>query len=551
MRSTSVLALLALLGACGTTAHATDEADELLPGKLAIIRRFSLVKVIAQPGPGFHLPGLGNDPTVEGGTLHIFDTVAGAVPNDNTYALPPAGWRGLGLPPGSGGFKYNGAGSGSDPCRVVLLKPNLLKAICKGHGVTLNPPFMGDVGVILTAGVGSKRYCASFGGFPVQNDAGRLVRRSAAAPLACPAPPPPLPTTSSTSTTSSSSTSSSSVTTTSTTSTSSTTCCGSQRITLTSSVGTLAIDNLAPFPFPSGMTFVLDTGAVSAGFPQCRHDLVVPSGGFFVPNFEFPAFNDCAQISPSGCEGGTGDGAGVLWDGHGSPGLALTNVTTTADTADGVCDTTAIVVGTCAGGSKNGSPCASTFDCPGGSCVGASGCTTAPSGAGGNTVGNVDITRTASTSSGVRTLVEVPTHWLVWSDSVCSPIVNFGCCAGSNYNPADGDLIIYEWDTILRVTTDVATGHFADQNGNVCRRAGAGFANPTPDGPTSLTGTPPPGPCCVQGQPAMLTAVGTGFSGGAPLYDVGFKATMPMTVSSCGPGVGGGSCTVTTEACNQ
>jgi hypothetical protein len=314
-------------------------------------------------------------------------------------------------------------------------------------------------------------------------------------------------------------------------------------------VGTLVVDNLAPFAFPSGVTTTLDTSAASGG-AECVHDVIVPGGGFSVPNFDIPALNYCSSVTPNGCESGTGQGAGTLWDGNGTPGVALTDVTASADTADGVCDTTAITQGTCTGGANNGNPCVQPPDCPGGTCTGAAGCTTAPSGAGGNTLGDIDRTVAASPGGGVRSLIDIPVHSLTWSDSVCSPAITPGCCPTSTYNPGDGDLVITEFDFVLRPSTGTATGLFADQNGNLCKRAGSGFSNPTPDGPQSLTGAAATGPCCVPGQATTVVSVGIGFSGGAPLFDLGFKSTIPNTVASCGS-PGAETCTVTTDACLQ
>ena len=277
----------------------------------------------------------------------------------------------------------------------------------------------------------------------------------------------------------------------------------------------------------------------------------MPAGGFFVPNFDLPALNYCSSINPIGCDVGTGFGAGNVWDGNGAPGLALVNVLKKADTADGVCDTTAITTGTCAGGVNAGLPCASSGppDCPSSTCTGAAGCTTAPTGAGGNTNGDIDSVVSVAPGGGVRSLLDIKVHSLTWSDSACSPAITPGCCPGSTYNPADGDLVITEFDFILSPTTGTGTGQFQDKNGNICKRAGSGFANPTPDGPTSLTGSAATGPCCVPGQATTVVSVGEGFSGGAPLYDLGFKSTIPNTVASCGAFVAGGTCTPTVDPC--
>src|SRR5438093_3514393 len=98
--------------------RATDEPDELMPGRIVLIKTGTVVKFTAKPPPGetFDLPDTpANDPTTEGGVLHIFDTADPA--QDNTYTLPAgSGWTGLGNPPGSTGFKYVGAMTLADPC---------------------------------------------------------------------------------------------------------------------------------------------------------------------------------------------------------------------------------------------------------------------------------------------------------------------------------------------------------------------------------------------------------------------------------------------------
>ena len=124
------------------------------------------------------------DVVATGGTLRVFDT--GTTAGDDTYALPAGSrWKGLGNPPGSKGYKYRGAGDTGDPCKLVLVKEKIVKATCKGSGVTLRPPFTGDVGIVLSFGT-SERYCARFGGDDVRNDATLTRRRNAPAPGACP-----------------------------------------------------------------------------------------------------------------------------------------------------------------------------------------------------------------------------------------------------------------------------------------------------------------------------------------------------------------------------
>ena len=159
-------ALALALALSAAPARATDEPDEFAAGKVVVIKSSGrLAKFVAKPrrGGAFDLPNTpANDPITHGGMLHIFDTVNPR--NDNTYNLPAGlGWKGLGKPEGSKGFKYKGAKTLADPC-AVLLRRSLVKAVCKGRAVTLAPPFDGNVGIVLTVGTGSKRYCASFGG---------------------------------------------------------------------------------------------------------------------------------------------------------------------------------------------------------------------------------------------------------------------------------------------------------------------------------------------------------------------------------------------------
>jgi hypothetical protein len=200
------------------TALASDEPDELMPGRIALIRDGSLAKFVAKPiTPNlFDLPNTGvggNEPTTEGGSLQIFDTAGSA---SDTYTLPPGGWKGLGNPAGSRGWKYRGLGSIADPCKVVLVKQKVVKAVCKGAGVDMTTPFGGNIGIIVNVGSDTKRYCAEFGGQVVRSDAVLLKRKSAPAPVVCPTQGGGGSTSTSTSTTTSSSTLGTTPTTTST-----------------------------------------------------------------------------------------------------------------------------------------------------------------------------------------------------------------------------------------------------------------------------------------------------------------------------------------------
>src|SRR6185295_6966074 len=104
MRSISVrngLGLACLVALA--TAGSARAVDEPIPGKIHIVKPGVLAKMVAKPTTLFNLPV--GDPTVDGGTLEIFDTVGGGSP-PMFATLPAAGWKGLGNPAGSKGWKY-------------------------------------------------------------------------------------------------------------------------------------------------------------------------------------------------------------------------------------------------------------------------------------------------------------------------------------------------------------------------------------------------------------------------------------------------------------
>jgi hypothetical protein len=182
-RHAAVLGLATILAAA--TAMAADEPDELMPGGSAIVRYGVIAKFIARATTSFDLPDSNNQPTIEGATLTVLDTGAGMT---DVYALPNVGWKGLGSPAGSKGWKYKGAGTIPDPCRVVLVKQNIVKAVCKGRGIQLTPPFLGDLGIVLAVGTDTKNYCARFGGAVSRNDASIFKAKDAPPPVSCPSP---------------------------------------------------------------------------------------------------------------------------------------------------------------------------------------------------------------------------------------------------------------------------------------------------------------------------------------------------------------------------
>ncbi len=131
--------------------------------------------------------GLG-DPTLWGGTLRVANPLTG---ESSELALPLGGWKGLGDPAGSRGWKYRGSGG----CSNVTLREGRLKAVCRGDELfSLDEPSQGSIAVSLQMGNHSP-YCLEFGGDvrrddsnAVRNGRGIFTARNAAAPGACAGP---------------------------------------------------------------------------------------------------------------------------------------------------------------------------------------------------------------------------------------------------------------------------------------------------------------------------------------------------------------------------
>ncbi|MGH6690609.1 MAG: hypothetical protein ACREF4_08025 [Gammaproteobacteria bacterium] len=255
-RIAGILAITLLIGG---VALAVDDPDNLMSGTVTVIKFGKLAKFVGKPSTITPLPSDANAPNnAGGGSLQIFDT--GKAGNEDTYSLPQAGWSRIPAKTTKAlkGYKYKGAGSSSDPCKNVIVKATVVKAVCKGSAVQLTTPFTGNVGIVLTVGPDSKRYCASFGPGG-KNDTKQVNRKGAPTPSACPVPflpttttvaPTPtttsLASTTSTSSTSSTSTSSTSIPVPSTTSTSATSTTSTSETSTTSTSSTTNTDPTTP-----------------------------------------------------------------------------------------------------------------------------------------------------------------------------------------------------------------------------------------------------------------------------------------------------------------
>jgi cysteine-rich repeat protein len=177
------------LDACdgsGSCVHGPDPDSrcDLIPGRVIVVKPSKLAKFVSK---GVFLVPDGNDnPFNEGGSIRFLDTIPGGA-GEVLYDLPAgAGWKPLGNPPGSKGYKYKGAGTLADPCKIVLVKPKVIKAVCKGAAVTLTPPFLGSAGVVLRIGTSTVRYCVEFGpATHVKNTIKVMKRKGAPAPPEC------------------------------------------------------------------------------------------------------------------------------------------------------------------------------------------------------------------------------------------------------------------------------------------------------------------------------------------------------------------------------
>ena len=312
--------------------------------------------------------------------------------------------------------------------------------------------------------------------------------------------------------------------------------CAPTQIVTQTGAGTLVVATLAAFPFPPGVQTTIDIGTADG---TCRHDAIVPAGGFSVPVFCIPALGYTSQVIVRHCEAGGADGNGAVWDA--AAPCSDADVSRVGDTSD-----------------------ASTNNC---GTLG-TGCVTAAGGAGNDTGGNIDTTRGDSVcdAAGVHTQLSIPVRSLTWQDNDAEP----DCPDEDGVFDEGTDLPITDFNFILSPTTATTNSQFVDLNGDGCSKGGAGpqqlkrcsndHAKPCgvmadcPGGTCengSLQGSPATGPCCVVGQQTTVVASGVAFTGGGPLYDLIFANASPTTITACNAPAALGSCTLTTNACQD
>jgi hypothetical protein len=155
---------------------------EGVPGVSLVVRdpssnpagRRVILSVRTGPDPVVASPGGPADPTLGGATLEVSNPTTGET---DVFSLPAANWRGLGTPPGYGGYDYVDTAQAAGPCtKVTIIGPGRasnqgplvgIRARCKGAqiGFSLDEPTQGSLRVRLTTGaVSTVSACMAFGG---------------------------------------------------------------------------------------------------------------------------------------------------------------------------------------------------------------------------------------------------------------------------------------------------------------------------------------------------------------------------------------------------
>ncbi len=174
----------------------TSAVDIPVAAKTHLLKPAKVSKIVNKPqAPGavfaIPTPGGASDPTIGGGSiLWCRLDVPGAC---QTFVLPAGGWKGLGNPAGTKGYKYKGSGSFADPCKSVLIKEKVIKASCKREDLATP---VGGAGVSWELSVGTDRYCAESSGTTLatvkKNDSKTWKAIKASAPAACTSVPTPV-----------------------------------------------------------------------------------------------------------------------------------------------------------------------------------------------------------------------------------------------------------------------------------------------------------------------------------------------------------------------
>jgi hypothetical protein len=456
--------------------------DTTIPAKVGLVKPAKLAKFVSKPTGTFPLPSGPTDPSAVGADISFFDTSLGGG-GSFTHPLPPLGWSALGNPAGSKGFKYKGKAVGDTTCSIVLIKPTVIKGVCKGTAVTLTTPFTGDDGIIIgiPAGSAQARYCAELGGTLKKNTATGLKRSDASAPGSCPTvptPPPPTPT-------------------------ATPSCAISQgRYTEDTMAGALKVSSFQPFPFPPHAITIQDVSAPDA---NCVATTVIPyPGGLTVPVFCIPGLGYTAQVVQTGC------GVGII-DGNGGSDLTTTEKGDTSFNG-GTCNTT--------------QSCAAFVDSSGEVTV---------------TVGD-GVVDTCSGSGVGNAMVSIPVETTTWlaSDASCPDsdgmfngtdvlVTRFPQTLDQTTDHATAQFADNDGDGCSLKGIGPAGPFTTNQ---LCRGFGNPYACCTGIGTGTCVGNGGVGACIDFGAGTMTSAGGgTVFSSAPPLDDLLFTSVQPANIS--------------------
>jgi hypothetical protein len=155
-------------------------SDGLLEGKRLVIRDYAdpddysrrKIIVYAKDAGSIHAPAA--SPMSTGATVVVQGN--GPTLDSQTFNLPSGaydpetrlGWKELGNPAGSKGYKFIDKDLANSACKLVLLKPgSLLKALCKGSGITYELDEPNQVSIAVKLSIGNDSYCMVFEDNPV------------------------------------------------------------------------------------------------------------------------------------------------------------------------------------------------------------------------------------------------------------------------------------------------------------------------------------------------------------------------------------------------
>jgi CDP-diacylglycerol--glycerol-3-phosphate 3-phosphatidyltransferase len=154
--------------------------DASLEAGALLLKAAHVFRMRARSGEPLLLSSGKSDPTRAGGTLYVSDTVAG---DEIGFGLPASGWKRVGKASDPRAYRYRGSDREDGACSFVKISRGSLQARCnlRGEHTHFDLPAQGNVFVQLLLGAADRRFCASFGGATLRNDA-VLVRRRGAAP---------------------------------------------------------------------------------------------------------------------------------------------------------------------------------------------------------------------------------------------------------------------------------------------------------------------------------------------------------------------------------